>query len=73
VLPLLDAMFSKPVFQVSAMLKVPGMLQRPQLIQLLDRMVEGKVLRLLTPSRGRRGAVYSLHELVKLCDSRPRS
>jgi Fic family protein len=71
VLPLLDAMFAKPVFQVSAMLKVPGMLQRPQLIVLLDRLVQGKVLRVLTPARGRRGAMYSLHELVKLCDSRP--
>ena len=71
VVPLLDAMFAKPIFQVSAMLKVPGMLQRPQLIALLERMVEGKVLRVLTPARGRRGTIYSLHELVKLCDSRP--
>jgi len=71
VLPLLDAMFAKPVFPVSAMLKVPGMLQRPQLIVLLDKLVQGKVLKLLVPARGRRGAIYSLHELVKLCDSRP--
>ena len=72
VVPLLDAMFAKPMFQVSAMLKVPGMLHRPQLTALLELLVQGKVLRVLAPGRGRRGTLYSLHELVKLCESRPR-
>ena len=71
VLTLLDAMFAQPVFQAGAMLKVPDMLQRPQLMVLLDQLVSGKVLMVLRPSSGRRGAIYSLHELVKLCDSRP--
>ena len=73
VIPLLDAMFAKPMFQISGMLKIPGMLQRPQLTALFEKLVEGKVLRVLRPSSGRRGALYSLHELVRLCESRPRS
>lgn len=71
--PLLDAMFLKPVFQAGMMLKVPGMLQRPQLMVLLDKLVEGHVLKILAPASGRRGALYSLHDLVKLCEARPRS
>ncbi len=73
VVPLLDAMFAQPVFQASAMLKVPDMLQRPQLLILLDRLVEGKILRVLTPGSGRRGTIYSLYELVKLCEGKPSS
>ena len=73
IVPLLDAMFLKPIFQAGMLLKTPGMLQRPQLMVLLDRLVEGKVLKMLSPASGRRGALYSLHDLVKLCESRPRS
>jgi Fic family protein len=73
IVPLLDAMFAKPIFQASAMLKVPGMLQRPQLMVLLDRLVQGDVLRILTPGSGRRATMYSLHELVKLSEARPQS
>ena len=73
VVPLLDAMFAKPVFRASALLKLPGMPQRPQLMILLDRLVQGNVLRVLSPGSGRRGTMYSLHELVKLSEARPQS
>lgn len=73
VVPLLDAMFAMPIFRASAMLKLPGMPQRPQLMILLDRLVQGNVLRVLTRGSGRRGTRYSLHELVKLSEARPQS
>lgn len=68
---MLDAMFAQPVFRASALLKAPGMPQRPQMMKLLERMVEVKMLRVLTEGRGRRAAVYSLHELVRVCESKP--
>lgn len=73
VVPLLDAMFAKPVFRASALLKLPGMPQRPQLMILLDKLVQGNILRILTPGSGRRGTMFSLHELVKLSEARPQS
>ncbi len=72
VLPLLDALFAQPVFQASALLKVPGMPKRAQLLVLLDRLVQQGILKVVTAGSGRRGTVYSLHQLVKLCESRPR-
>ncbi len=72
VLPLLDALFARPVFQASTLLKLPGMPKRAQLLVLLDRLVQQDILRILTLGRGRRGTVYSLHQLVKLCESKPR-
>jgi hypothetical protein len=52
-------------------LKAPGMPQRPQMMKLLERMVEAKILKILVAGSGRRAAVYSLHELVRACDSGP--
>jgi Fic family protein len=69
---LLDAMFAQPVFQAGTLLRGPGMPQRPQMMRLLDKMVEAKILKVLVVARGRRGAMYSLHELVSACDSKPR-
>ena len=67
---LVDAMFRQPVFQAGALLKRPGMPQRPQMMKLLERMVEAKMLKLLAEGRGRRAAVYSRHELVRMCDGK---
>ncbi len=67
---LVDAMFRQPVFQAGALLKQPGMPQRPQMMKLLERMVEGKMLKVLVAGRGRRAAVYSLHELVRACEGK---
>jgi hypothetical protein len=34
--------------------------------------VQQGILKVVTAGSGRRGTVYSLHQLVKLCESRPR-
>jgi hypothetical protein len=68
---MLDAMFSQPVFKAGTLLKAPGMPQRPQMMKLLEKMVEVKILKVLVPGSGRRAAVYSLHDLVKICDGKP--
>jgi Fic family protein len=69
--PVLDAMFTQPIFQASSLLSKKGMPQRQVLMRLLALLVEQKMLTLLVEGRGRRPAVYSLQELVKLCDSKP--
>jgi hypothetical protein len=68
---LLDAMFAQPVFKAGGLLKGPDMPQRPQMMKLLEKMVDARMLKVLVPGSGRRAAVYSLHELVKVCDSKP--
>jgi Fic family protein len=69
--PVLDAMFAQPIFQASSLLSKKGMPQRQVLMRLLALLVEQKMLIVLVEGRGRRPAVYSLQELVKLCDSKP--
>lgn len=70
-IPVLDAMFVQPVFQTGSLLAREGMPQRLVLMRLLSRMVNAGMLRVVVPASGSRGAVYSLHELVTLCDNQP--
>jgi len=69
--PMLDAMFAQPIFKASGLLKMSGMPQRPQLMKLLEKMVGAKILKVLVAGSGRKATVYSLHELVRACDSNP--
>jgi Fic family protein len=66
---MLDAIFTQPVFKAGGLLRSPGMPQRPQMMKLLEKMVEARILKVLVEGSGRRAAVYSLHELVRICDS----
>lgn len=66
---LLDAMFEQPVFKASTLMRKEGMPQRPQLARLLNKMVDERILKIAAQGSGRRGAVYALHELVRLCES----
>lgn len=70
-LPLLDAMFAQPTFQAGSLLRYPGVPQRARLMQLLGQLVDQKVLKMLVVGRGPKPSVYSLEELVRLCDSKP--
>jgi Fic family protein len=70
---LLDAMFTQPIFQVNALMARKDMPSRPMVMRLLNKLVEDETLKLLVTGSGRRPAVYSLHALVRLCESRPKS
>ncbi|SNS34254.1 Fic family protein [Granulicella rosea] len=70
-IPMLDAMFAQPIFQAGSLLEQKGMPQRANLMRQLGALVDTKVLKVLTVGSGRRATVYSLHELVKLCESKP--
>lgn len=69
-IPLLDVMFAQPVFKAGSLVRSPGMPQKPQLMKMLEKMVEARMLRVLVEGSGRRAAVYSLHELVQACESK---
>lgn len=66
----LDAIFTQPIFQAGSLLGKSGMPQRVALMRLLARMVEEGMLRVLVRGSGRRATVFSLHQLVALCDSK---
>ena len=67
----LDAMFEKPVFNVHSLRERDGMPGRPMMTRLLAALVAGGVLKLVVKGAGRKGNVYSLHQLVKLCEAAP--
>ncbi len=71
-LALLDAMFAQPIFQAEALHSRTDMPTRAMVLRLLGKLVADGTLKLLVTRSGRRPAVYSLHELVRLCESRPR-
>jgi Fic family protein len=68
---LLDAMFDRPIFNIQSMLHRDGMPGRPMMTRLLASLVAGDVLRLVVKGAGRKGNVYSLHQLVRLCEAAP--
>jgi Fic family protein len=67
--PLLDAMYEMPIFQASSLLDFEGMPQRQFLMRMLGRLVDEQVLTIVQEGRGRRATLYSLHQLVSLCDT----
>jgi len=67
----LDAMFEKPIFNVHSLRERDGMPGRPMMTRLLAALVAGDVLRLVVKGAGRKGNVYSLHQLVRLCEAAP--
>lgn len=69
---LLDAMFAQPIFRVNSLVSRKDMPSRVMLMRLLNRLADDDTLKVLVPASGSRPAVYSLHELVRLCESRPR-
>lgn len=69
---LLDAMFTQPIFRISSLISRKEMPSRVMLMRLINRLVDDGTLKVLAPAAGRRSGIYSLHELVRLCESRPR-
>jgi hypothetical protein len=70
--PMLEAMFPHPIFRASALQLKTGMQQKPQFAKLIEVMVQANILKTLVRPSGSRPGIYSLHELVRLCESRPR-
>ncbi len=67
--PLLDAIFTQPIFQASQIQKSPGMSGKPMLMTLLRKLREGGVLTSVREGSGRRAQILALQELIDLTES----
>jgi Fic family protein len=67
--PLLDRMFARPVFQISQ-LRWKNMPTRPMLNNLITKLKEAGILKVLRQGRGRRGQVLALAELLNIAEGK---
>jgi Fic family protein len=68
--PLLDAMFQKPIFQSSELDKRAGMPSKPMIMNMLGKLKQSGVLKVQREGRGRTPQVLVLQSLVNLCEDR---
>lgn len=68
--PLLDRLFLKPIFQVSQLQGITGMPSRPMINTLITKLKRLDILKVIRESRGRRGQVLVLSELINICEGR---
>ncbi|MBI2317476.1 MAG: Fic family protein [Betaproteobacteria bacterium] len=68
--PLLDRLFSQPIFASNDLFRDPRMPTKPVVTQLLRRLTDAGVLKQLREARGRRPQVLALAELVNLCEGK---
>lgn len=70
--PLLDAMFERPVFKRASLEKKLATLEkpptRPALHGLLQKLVRQKMLHVQVEGNGRRGTIYALEDLMQLLE-----
>lgn len=67
--PLLDKMFARPVFQISQ-LSWKNMPTRPMMNNLISRLKDAGILKVLRPGSGRRGQVFVLAELINTAEGK---
>jgi Fic family protein len=68
--PLLDRLFSQPVFASSDLFGQPGLPTKPAVTRLLTQLRGAGILKQLRPSSGRRAQVLALPELINLCEGK---
>ena len=68
--PLLDAIFTRPIFSSSEFDGRNGMPSRQTIIALLSKLKETGILTTLAPARGRRPQILALPELMNLVEGR---
>jgi len=68
--PLLDQLFSQPVFQSTHLAEQKGMPSKPMVMQMLGRLRRVGILKVVREGSGRRAQVLALAELVNLCEGK---
>lgn len=68
--PLLDRLFSEPVFQSTRLAEQKGMPSKPMVMQMLGRLRTAGILKVIREGSGRRAQVLALAELVNLCEGK---
>jgi Fic family protein len=68
--PLLDAMFERPIFQSSSLAGRPGLPSKQMTMSLLGKLKAAKILHVLRKGSGRRAQILLFTELMNLCEAR---
>lgn len=68
--PLLDAMFMRPIFAGSKIDQIEGKPTKPTMFSMLNKLKQAGILKVITPGSGRRPQVLGLTELVNLSEGR---
>lgn len=68
--PLLDAMFSKPIFQISHLYDNPHLPSKQMINTLVSRLKAANILKVMRTGKGRQAQVLALATLVNLCEGR---
>jgi len=68
--PLLDRLFTQPIFQSTHLAGQKGMPSKPMVMQMLGRLRRAGILRVVREGSGRRAQVLALAELVNLSEGR---
>jgi Fic family protein len=68
--PLLDALFEKPIFPSTSLAGRPGMPSQQMIMHMLGKLKDAGVLKVRREGRGRRAQILTLPSLVNLCEGR---
>lgn len=68
--PLLDRLFSQPIFQSTHLAEQKGMPSKPMIMQMLGRLRTAGILKVVREGSGRRAQVLAFAELVNLCEGK---
>lgn len=68
--PLLDRLFSQPIFQSTHLARQKGMPSKPMVMEMLGRLRKAGILRVVREGSGRRAQVLALAELVNLSEGK---
>jgi Fic family protein len=68
--PLLDLLFTMPIFRSSMLENQPGMPSKPMIHSLLNKLKGEGILKVMVQGAGRRPQVLAFAELINLCEGR---
>ena len=69
-IPLLDALFEKPVLRSSDLTAREGMPSKPMVMNLLGKLKKGGILKVVNEGSGQRAQVLAFAELIDLCEGK---
>ncbi|MDD4874073.1 MAG: Fic/DOC family N-terminal domain-containing protein [Dehalococcoidales bacterium] len=67
---LLDQMFKQPIFPSNIFNTIPGMPTQTAVLTMLNKLKSEKILKVISPSSGRRSQVLVLTELINICEGK---
>jgi Fic family protein len=68
--PLLDALFVRPVLRSSELGSIQGLPSKPMIMNMLGKLKQEGMLKVVREGAGRRAQVLALAELINLCEGR---